>query len=76
MRRVSIGIWAIVILAAATAGALPALRAYWWWRESNSIGRGAVLAARVGCVSCHGPRRGSLIRRAAKRSRPGTAGCR
>lgn len=55
MRRVSIGVWAIVILAAAAAGTLPALRAYWWWRESNSIRRGAVLAARVGCLSCHGP---------------------
>jgi mono/diheme cytochrome c family protein len=44
----------LVAAAAAVACALPAARA-WWWRESNPIRRGADLAARVGCVSCHGP---------------------
>ncbi len=55
MRLVPVRVWAIVILVAAAAGALPALRAWWRWRESNPIGRGAALAARVGCLSCHGP---------------------
>ncbi len=36
-------------------GTLPAMRAYWWSRESNPIRRGAAIAARVGCLSCHGP---------------------
>jgi mono/diheme cytochrome c family protein len=39
-------------LAAAT---LPALRLFWWIRETNPVRRGAGIAARVGCASCHGP---------------------
>jgi mono/diheme cytochrome c family protein len=43
-------------IAALLAGlALPALRFYWWRREANPVRRGAALAARVGCLSCHGP---------------------
>lgn len=45
----------LVVLGAAALGALPALRAYWWRRESNPVRRGAEIAARVGCLSCHGP---------------------
>jgi mono/diheme cytochrome c family protein len=36
-------------------GAPAAIRAYWWRHESNPIRRGAELAARSGCFSCHGP---------------------
>lgn len=56
MRRPPAWLVALVIAAlAAGLGALPTLRLYWWWRESNPVRRGADLAARVGCLSCHGP---------------------
>src|SRR6266850_7649726 len=45
----------LVLLAAVALGALPALRAYWRVRESNPVQRGAAIAARSGCLSCHGP---------------------
>jgi mono/diheme cytochrome c family protein len=56
MRRA--GRWLLVVLALALLllGALPALRAWSWWRESNPIRRGQVVAARIGCFTCHGPR--------------------
>jgi mono/diheme cytochrome c family protein len=38
-----------------TAAILPALRLFWWARESNPVRRGAAIAARAGCLSCHGP---------------------
>ena len=50
--------WWLLLLALAAGmalGALPALRAFWRARESNPVRRGAALAARVGCLSCHGP---------------------
>ncbi len=28
---------------------------YWWWRTDNPVRRGAALAARQGCLSCHAP---------------------
>jgi mono/diheme cytochrome c family protein len=31
------------------------MRAYWWRQESNPVRRGAEIAARSGCFSCHGP---------------------
>jgi len=51
--------WGLLILILAAAGwalALPAARAWWRYRESNPVRRGADLAARAGCFSCHGPR--------------------
>ena len=45
----------LVLLAAVALGALPALRAYWRLQESNPVRRGADIAARSGCLSCHGP---------------------
>jgi mono/diheme cytochrome c family protein len=36
-------------------GSVPAMRAYWSWRESNPVRRGAEIARRAGCLSCHGP---------------------
>src|SRR5438552_3529407 len=45
----------LVLLAAVALGALSALRAYWRLRESNPVRRGADIAARSGCLSCHGP---------------------
>ncbi len=55
MRR--LGLWLIVLIVLALAGLStpPALRLYWERRESNPVGRGAAIAARVGCLSCHGP---------------------
>ncbi len=44
----------VMVLLLAAAGP-SALRRYWWWRESNPIRRGSEIAARVGCLSCHGP---------------------
>ncbi|MGH9749334.1 MAG: c-type cytochrome [Candidatus Polarisedimenticolia bacterium] len=43
------------LLVLAGIAAPPGLRALWWWRESNPIRRGAVVAARAGCLACHGP---------------------
>ncbi|MFQ5877817.1 MAG: c-type cytochrome [Acidobacteriota bacterium] len=45
----------LVVLLLAAAGLLPALRGYWWFRESSPIRRGAATAGRVGCLACHGP---------------------
>jgi mono/diheme cytochrome c family protein len=45
----------VLIGIAAWLGAPAAIRAYWWRQESNPIRRGAELAARSGCFSCHGP---------------------
>jgi mono/diheme cytochrome c family protein len=52
-RRTIVAAAAIAALVATTA--LPLARAWWWWRESNPVRRGARLAGRVGCLSCHGP---------------------
>ena len=45
----------VLIGIAAWLGAPAAMRAYWWRQESNPIRRGAEIAARSGCFSCHGP---------------------
>src|SRR6266496_2960614 len=45
----------VLIGIAAWLGAPAAFRAYWWRHESNPIRRGAEIAARSGCFSCHGP---------------------
>src|SRR5256712_9774528 len=45
----------VLIGIAAWLGAPAAIRAYWWRQESNPIRRGAEIAARSGCFSCHGP---------------------
>jgi mono/diheme cytochrome c family protein len=55
MRRVPRWFLALGLAALMGLGALPALRACWRARESNPVQRGAALAARVGCLSCHGP---------------------
>lgn len=56
MRGCLVRLVGLAVLAAALGlGALPALRAFWWRRESNPVRRGAEIAARVGCLSCHGP---------------------
>ena len=56
MRKTLAVISTLAILALIVGfGLLPALRVYWWWSESNPIRRGATTAARVGCLSCHGP---------------------
>src|SRR2546429_8365803 len=56
MRRVWAWLGTIVLVGiAAWLGAPAALRAYWWRQESNPVRRGAAIAARAGCTSCHGP---------------------
>lgn len=45
----------VALLLLAGIAALPVLRAVWWWRGSNPVRRGAALAARSGCLACHGP---------------------
>ena len=56
MRRVGAWIGTIVLMAvAARLGAPSAMRAYWLRQESNPVLRGAAIAARTGCFSCHGP---------------------
>jgi mono/diheme cytochrome c family protein len=55
MRRVRVILGVPVILALAGAAVLPLMRSYWSWREENPIRRGARLAHRAGCLSCHGP---------------------
>lgn len=45
----------VLILIAAWIGAPPVLRAWWWRQESNPVRRGAEIAARSGCYTCHGP---------------------
>src|SRR5437899_791643 len=55
MRLVRVRVWAIVILVAAAAGALPALRAWWRWRESDPVvARGRERMVKFRCESCHG----------------------
>ncbi len=54
MRGRSVVLAILVLLLLAAAGP-SALRQYWWWRESNPVRRGSEIAARVGCLSCHGP---------------------
>ncbi len=53
-RSIAIGL-ALLLAMLAGASLLPALRAYWWNRESTQVRRGAAIAARVGCIACHGP---------------------
>src|SRR5262245_9201946 len=56
MRRAFAWLGTIVLIGiAAWLGAPAAIRAYWWRQESNPIRRGAEIAARSGCFSCHGP---------------------
>jgi mono/diheme cytochrome c family protein len=56
MRRVWAWLGTIVLVGiAAWLGAPAAIRAYWWRHESNPVRRGAEIAARSGCLSCHGP---------------------
>jgi len=55
MRRLRLLLAAAVTVGVCAAGALPAMRAYWWAREANPIRRGAEVAARAGCFGCHGP---------------------
>lgn len=56
MRRALAWLGTIVLIGIAFwLGAPAAMRAYWWRHESNPIRRGAELAARSGCFSCHGP---------------------
>ncbi len=56
MRRVWAWLGTIVLVGiAAWLGAPAAIRAYWWRHESNPVRRGAEIAARSGCFSCHGP---------------------
>src|SRR6266436_2561174 len=55
MRRSRLGLWALLILAGAAIGTLPALRVYWEWRASNPVRRGLAVAESAGCHSCHGP---------------------
>jgi len=56
MHRALAWVGTIVLIGiAAWLGAPAAMRAYWWRQESNPIRRGAEIAARSGCFSCHGP---------------------
>ena len=56
MSRAFAWLGTIVLIGIATwLGAPAAMRAYWWRQESNPIRRGAEIAARSGCFSCHGP---------------------
>jgi len=55
MRRIRVLFGVLILLLSVGAGALPALRLWWSWREENPIRRGAGLASRAGCLSCHGP---------------------
>jgi mono/diheme cytochrome c family protein len=55
MRRLGLRLLVLLILALAGAATLSALRLYWARRESNPVSRGAAIASRVGCLSCHGP---------------------
>jgi mono/diheme cytochrome c family protein len=47
--------WLALLLLLAALAAPTALRAYWWRRAANPVRRGAEIAARAGCLSCHGP---------------------
>jgi len=59
MQRMFAWLGTVVLVGiAAWLGAPAALRAYWWRQESNPIRRGAEVAARSGCFSCHGPEGG------------------
>jgi mono/diheme cytochrome c family protein len=56
MRRALAWLGTIVLLGIAFwLGAPAAIRAYWFRHESNPIRRGAEIATRSGCFSCHGP---------------------
>ena len=56
MRRVWAWLGTLLLLAvAARLGAPRVLRAYWQRQESNAVLRGAAIATRAGCFSCHGP---------------------
>lgn len=56
MRRVGAWLGTIVLVAvAAWLGAPAAFRTYWQRQESSPVLRGASIAARSGCFSCHGP---------------------
>ena len=56
MRRVWAWLGTVVLVSiAAWVGAPAAIRAYWRRQESSPVRRGAEIAARSGCFSCHGP---------------------
>ena len=56
MRRVWAWLGTLLLLAvAARLGAPRVIRAYWQKQESNAVLRGAAIATRAGCFSCHGP---------------------
>jgi len=56
MRRARAWLGALLLFAVVAAiGALPGLRIYWRWRETNPIRSGLAVAERAGCISCHGP---------------------
>jgi mono/diheme cytochrome c family protein len=61
MRRLRHLLTVAVALAVCAAGALPAMRAFWWAREANPIRRGGEVAARAGCFGCHGPQGGNGV---------------
>jgi len=56
MRRAWAWLGTLLLLAvAARLGAPRVIRAYWQKQESNAVLRGAAIATRAGCFSCHGP---------------------
>lgn len=56
MSRVRAGVLIVALAAAGAVSALPVARAWWRFRESNPVRRGAAIAERSGCHACHGPR--------------------
>ena len=55
MARARTGVLVLILAVAGAAAAQPTARAWWRWKESNPVRRGAALAARSGCHACHGP---------------------
>ena len=56
MRRFWALLGTLLLLAVvARLGAPRVIRAYWQRQESNAVLRGAAIATRAGCFSCHGP---------------------
>jgi mono/diheme cytochrome c family protein len=61
-RPVRLVVAGVILASAAAALALPALRGWWRWRESNGLVKAARIFNREGCAACHLPAQGVEIR--------------
>lgn len=61
-RTLRIAFAGVVLTSAAVVLALPAMRAWWRWRESNGMIKAARTFTREGCAACHLPAQGVEIR--------------